>query len=100
MPQFKAFTLVELLVVITIITILLALLTPGLDKAVELAERARCASNLHVLHQGVVQYAYANRRVITPIHDTSAALKQDVNNWPRWFFLMDTGSTTVGHYWN
>ena len=41
----RAFTLIELLVVVTVIAVLLALLTPALDKAIELAERAKCGSN-------------------------------------------------------
>ena len=42
----RAFTLVELLVVITIIVILLTMLTPAVDKAMEMAKRAVCGTNL------------------------------------------------------
>jgi len=42
----RAFTLVELLVVITIIAILVALLLPAVQAAREAARRARCANNL------------------------------------------------------
>ena len=42
----RGFTLVELLVVITIIVVLLTMLTPALDKATEMARRAVCAANL------------------------------------------------------
>jgi prepilin-type N-terminal cleavage/methylation domain-containing protein len=57
-----AFTLVELLVVITIIVILLALLTPALDKAIEQAERAVCAANQKVIAASSWQYGMNNRK--------------------------------------
>jgi type II secretory pathway pseudopilin PulG len=58
-----AFTLVELLVVITIIVVLISLLVPALDKAVYRAELLQCgAGRLRVLGSGVTQYAMDNRR--------------------------------------
>ncbi len=59
-----AFTLVELLIVIAIISVLLALLTPALDRALESAQRAMCASNQHHLHQGMSLYANDHRQKI------------------------------------
>src|SRR5688572_31835379 len=53
----NAFTLVELLVVVTIIVILLALLTPAIDKAMEHATRAVCAATLHSWPMAMGQYA-------------------------------------------
>jgi prepilin-type N-terminal cleavage/methylation domain-containing protein len=43
----RAFTLVELLAVITIIVLLVSLLVPLLTSARELARRAQCSANLH-----------------------------------------------------
>ncbi len=56
------FTLVELLVVITIIAVLLALLTPALDKAVYQSELAVCASRLKAITTSLTGYASENKR--------------------------------------
>jgi len=57
-----AFTLVELLVVITILVVLLALLTPAMDQAVYQAELAVCGSNQKSVGQGVATYALSSAR--------------------------------------
>ena len=56
------FTLVELLVVITIILVLLALLAPAMDKAIYQAELAVCATNLRSIATGATIYAAQARR--------------------------------------
>lgn len=53
----NGFTLVELLVVISIIALLIGLLLPMLAKAKEDANRAVCSSNIHSLIQSMVEYA-------------------------------------------
>ena len=58
----SAFTLVELLVAITIIVLLLALLTPALDKAIYQAELASCGAQLRGIATGVSTYAVNYRR--------------------------------------
>jgi prepilin-type N-terminal cleavage/methylation domain-containing protein len=58
----NGFTLVELLVVVTIIVILPAFLTPALDRAVEAAERAVCAARLHAWGVAISTYSLDHRR--------------------------------------
>src|SRR5688572_22045336 len=59
---YPGFTLVELLVVITIIAILLALMMPAMDKAIYQAELAVCASNQRQTATGLYVYAMDHRR--------------------------------------
>ncbi len=54
------FTLVELMVVVTIISVLAALLLPVLDKATAAAKAAYCASNTRQIFLGVSEYAGDN----------------------------------------
>lgn len=67
-----AFTLVELLVVIGMITVLIAMLLPALNKAQEAARRTTCASNLRQIQLGLVQYAEDNNGWYPPYSAASA----------------------------
>jgi len=61
-----AFTLVELLVVISIIALLIAILLPSLRKARQQARATLCLSQLHTLGQGIAMYALDNNDVMVP----------------------------------
>jgi len=64
MPRRRAFTLVELLVVIAILCLLLAMLTPTMQRAREFTRRSVCNSQVHQLLAAVHAYAAAHKSIL------------------------------------
>lgn len=65
----RAFTLLELLVVIAIIAVLLAVLLPALSGARGEGTKTKCLSNLHALGQALIIYSMDDARGYTsPVH--------------------------------
>jgi len=67
----RAFTLVELLVVIGIIALLISILMPALSGARENANRIKCAANLHTM--GIAMTMYVNQYNAYPGHASLVA---------------------------
>ncbi len=63
----KGFTLVELLVVISIIALLLAVLIPSLQKAREVAKRIICSNHLKTFAMANTVYANQNNQSYVPV---------------------------------
>ena len=77
-PQ-RAFTLVELLVVIGIIALLISILLPSLSKARESANNIKCMSNLRSLYQATLLYANTSKGWMMPA--TAAGSNTAEGNW-------------------
>ena len=94
------FTLVELLVVIGIIGLLVAILLPSLNRAREMANGAKCASNLRQIAMGWQMYANAFHGTSCPGRPPEfpppSTNLYDVGNGdyfrPRWFALLGAQS--------
>lgn len=76
MRRVKAFTLVELLVVVGMIAVLIALLFPVFHKAWQQAQQVTCASNMRQIALGTLAYAAENGgRLPVPLGIAPASAK-------------------------
>lgn len=75
------FTLVELLIVISVIAILCSLLLPALGKSREKAYSAKCSGNLHQIGIAFVQYTADTEYAPAASEDETGNF---TNNWKVW----------------
>ncbi len=85
MKRHNAFTLVELLVVVAIISLLMSLLIPALNKARDLARTTRCGSNLRTIGQGFSLYVNDFMGWLPPVD----AMKSHASSSEPWYFTKD-----------
>jgi len=77
MRRVHAFTIVELLVVVATLVVLLALLIPAMDRAVYVAELARCGANLHAATGAGIMYTMNYKRAYP-----AAMFRRDIGYQP------------------
>src|SRR5262245_14526590 len=79
----RAFTVVEMLVVISIIAVMMALLLPAVQAARESARRINCTSNLNQLGKAVIEFETSKQHL--PAARSFPTLSQTIyskpNNW-------------------
>ncbi|MGA2499656.1 MAG: prepilin-type N-terminal cleavage/methylation domain-containing protein [Tepidisphaeraceae bacterium] len=92
----KAFTLVEVLVVIGIIALLISILLPAVNRAFEHVNRVACASNFRQVGAGITMYLNDNKGSL-PVPPGVTADPNDAFWWQP-ARIADIGRYTMGPY--
>lgn len=92
-----AFTLVELLVVISIMALLVAILLPGLRNARRSARSVACCANLRNLLAGVQAYATDNGDAVVPAYNMRGVIGSASNPYDGWGPILDRDGIVRGN---
>jgi prepilin-type N-terminal cleavage/methylation domain-containing protein/prepilin-type processing-associated H-X9-DG protein len=77
----KAFTLIELMVVVSIIALLAMMLVPALQRALEMTRRASCLANLKGAGTALALYSQANDNIYPMLPGQNWDTTQDGTAW-------------------
>ena len=89
----RAFTIVELLIVVAMIAILVGLLLPALNQVMEKGRSITCTSNIRQISLAVITYLDSHDAVFPPTTDSTA--KSLFNYYLVPFFSQKEGSTSM-----
>jgi hypothetical protein len=88
--------LIELLVTVSIITLLVTILMPSLHRARELARRTVCVSNQRNTATAALLYAESSDEMLPPCRLYSHMNYLNFNHWVQWFYWVAKGWQNLG----
>jgi prepilin-type N-terminal cleavage/methylation domain-containing protein len=93
----RAFTLVELLVVVVIIGILSSLVTVGVMSAVQAAKRSRVAMEMHQISLALETYKNKFGEYPPDLYDVNAVIRHMKKRWPRFDLYHDPNDINISN---